>query len=390
MKLNLGIVTGSLSQEAGGLYYSVRTPANMLVSRGHNLAVYGVQDERFPAAQASWSVNALHCLPTRGPYRLSYAPKLSEALSAGNHDLLHVHGVWFYPLYAVSLWGRRTGKPVIISPRGMLDSWALRQSAVAKRAMLALFAGRALREAVVLHALNEAEAESFRRFGLSNSIAIVPNGVELPCLDDALAGPVQHMPAGRKTLLFLGRIHAKKGILALIKAWGALGRARPSLFEEWRLVVAGWDDGGYLTELVSLVDELDLGQHIFFPGALYGEDKHMVLRNASAFILPSHSEGLPMSVLEAWAYGLPVFMTEACNLSVGFEANAAFEITTEPNAMANTLAQCLSDDAALMRVGAAGRQLVAGHYQWSTVVDRTSELYSWVIGGGPRPTFVLP
>ncbi|MGB5085390.1 MAG: glycosyltransferase [Methylocystis silviterrae] len=388
MKLDLGIVTGSLSQEAGGLYYSVRTPANMLTAHGHHVAVYGVLDDHFPEARSSWSVDALQCLPTRGPRRLSYAPQLIESLSAGHHDLLHVHGLWFYPSYAASVWGRRTRRPVVFSPRGTLDPWALRQSATTKRAMLALFAGRALREAAVLHALNEAEADSFRRFGLTNPIAIVPNGVDLPQRDDAVTAPTWHTEAGRKTLLFLGRIHPKKGSRAIIEAWHAAGRVRPSLFEDWRLVIAGWDDGGHLAELTGLVADLDLGEHVHFPGALYGEDKHRALCHASAFVLASHSEGLPMSVLEAWAYGLPVFMTEACNLTESFKANAAFEISTDPAAMANTLAQCLGDDAALRRAGAMGRQFVATHYQWSTVVDRMMELYGWVAGGGERPACV--
>ena len=382
MPLDLGIVTGSLSQEAGGLYYSVRTPANMLTARGHQVAVYGVLDDRFAEARASWCVDSLQCLLTRGPRRLSYAPQLIKALSAGNHDLLHVHGLWFYPSYAASGWGRRTGRPVVISPRGMLDPWALRQSATAKRAMLALFAGHALRGAAVLHALTEAEAESLRRFGLTNPIAIVPNGVDLPQDDNAAEPPAWQTEAGRKTLLFLGRIHPTTGIRATIEAWHAAGRVRPSLFEDWRLVIAGWDDGGHLAELTSLVAELDLGQHVHFRGALYGEDKHRALRHASAFVLASHSEGLPMSILEAWAYGLPVFMTEACNLTESFRANAAFEISTEPAAMANTLVQCLGDDVALARAGATGRQFVATHYQWSTVVDHMLELYGWVAGGG--------
>jgi glycosyltransferase involved in cell wall biosynthesis len=334
-------------------------------------------------------VDALRCLPSCGPRRLSYTPQLLRELGAGDHDLLQVHGVWFYPAYAAGVWGHRTGRPIVVSPHGMLDPWSLRQSATIKRAMRALFLDRVLRESIALRALNNAESNSLRELGLTNPIAIVPNGVILPQMEMLEADIAQRTASERRTLLFLGRIHPKKGLRALIEAWAALGRVRPCLFDDWRLVIAGWDDGGHLVELTRLVAERELAKHVQFWGALYGADKCEALRRASAFVLASHSEGLPMSVLEAWAYGLPVFMTDACNLTESFDANAAIEISVEPAAMSNTLVQSLSDDALLRTVGAAGRAYVTKHYQWSTAIARLLELYGWILGGGSRPSFVL-
>ena len=138
-------------------------------------------------------------------------------------------------------------------------------------------------------------------------------------------------------MLFLGRIHPKKGVAELIRAWALLRRSDPSLALGWRLIVAGWDDGGHLPGLRTLVAELGLVDHVLFIGSVFGADKEAWFRSAKAFILPSYSEGLPMAVLEAWSYELPVFMTGACNLPEGFEEGAAIEVSTDPNQLANAL-----------------------------------------------------
>ncbi len=115
--------------------------------------------------------------------------------------------------------------------------------------------------------------------------------------------------------------------------------------ETWRLVIAGWDDRGHEASLKQLCRELGLpfsditagaigesfpdernGASVVFAGPAFGASKRRLYEIADAFILPSHSEGLPMAVLEAWAAGLPVLMTEACNLPEGLEVAAAIRI----------------------------------------------------------------
>jgi poly(glycerol-phosphate) alpha-glucosyltransferase len=122
---------------------------------------------------------------------------------------------------------------------------------------------------------------------------------------------------------------------------------------------------------------------------VYGEAKDAAFRYASAFVLPSFSEGLPMSVLEAWSYGLPVFMTEACGLSEGFTSGAAIEITTDPETMADRFIPLLSDEASLSVIGQRGKNLVAQHFTWERAATAMREVYDWLAGSGPRPAFVV-
>src|SRR5690606_14930940 len=183
-----------------------------------------------------------------------------------------------------------------------------------------------------LHALNEAEARAIRAFGLNNPICVVPNGVDPPP-DVARARPAwaEQVAQDRRILLFLGRLHPKKGLGNLLCAWKEV-RSRAT--DDWLLVVAGWDQGGHERRLRRLAEEYGIAPTLRFVGPQFGDDKAASLALADAFVLPSVSEGLPVAVLEAWSHGLPVLMTEACNLPEGFAAGAALAIGPDPAGIA--------------------------------------------------------
>ncbi len=170
-----------------------------------------------------------------------------------------------------------------------------------------------------------------------------------------------------------------------------LKMANPNLAARWRLVVAGWDDGGHAAGLKSLARELGLSQReVLFHGPRFGKDKAALLTHADAFILPSYSEGFPMAVLEAWSYSLPVFMTQECNMPEGFAVDAAMEITTEPAELAQRLGDLMTMSENERRaMGAAGRRLVEDRFTWDRITADMHEVYNWVLGGGPPPSCVM-
>jgi len=389
VSIDLGILTGSLSPAAGGLFHSVRIPAQALASGGTKVTVYGSWDEQTEEARPAWRDLQVECFRSLGPARLGYSPAMSRRVLDKPHDVLHTHGIWFFPSYVSNAWRKRFHRPTIISPRGMLDPWALRKSAIKKRILRRLYEDDNLAGASALHALNDAEAAAFRAFGLRNPIAVIPNGVDLP--DTAAPRPLPDFMANdrRKVLLFLARIHPKKGLVELIEAWRSVVTVAPAIGETWRLVIAGWDDGGHVATLDGLVRAHALERHVALVGPLYGESKAAALAHASAYILPSYSEGMPMSVLEAWSWRLPVFMTPACNLPEGYSRGAAFEIAAERDAMASVLHAALDDQPLLAAAGAAGRALVAERYTWDRIVADMRLLYDWVVGGGTAPDFVV-
>lgn len=382
--LSIAIVTGSASRLAGGLFNSVRRSAVSLAEAGHSVAVLALDDDYATEDVANWAPLVPILAPRRGPAVLGYGAAIGMALREGAFDVVHQHGIWQAFSAQVSGWQRRTNGPVMISPRGMLDPWALRNSSWKKRVTGALYERRNLAAASCLHALNGSEADAMRTFGLTNPIAIIPNGADLPAL--RVSVPPAWWPGG-KVLLFVGRLHPKKGAAELIEAFAHYRRAAPEAAAVWTLVVAGWDDGGHEATLRAIVARHGIGDRVILPGPVFGDEKDAVLRNATAFVLPSYSEGLPMSVLEAWAYELPVFMTAECNLPDGFLAGAAAQIRPEPEALTEMLTELLAPSAAdrIKEMGQRGRALVSSKFAWPGIASRHVDVYRWMMGRDPQP-----
>jgi glycosyltransferase involved in cell wall biosynthesis len=376
------LLTGHLSHAAGGLSVSVPGMARSLGRLPETtIHVVGVRDRRAPGGGATRCEN-VHSHAEYGPRKFHWSPGIARTLDAIDPDLVDVQGIRMHQSLVNLRRHRRTGLPYVVTPRGMLDPWTLQRSAWKKQMIGRLFDNEHIRRAACLRALTAAEAETFRAHGLTNPIAVVPNGVDIDP-----AGSVQARAGGAPVLLFLGRLDAKKGVEELLQAW-AMVEARPRRVG-WRLQVTGWGDASYVSHLQRLANELSLGATVRFTGPLFGGEKASAFRNAAGFILPSYSEGLPMTVLEAWSWGLPVLMTAECNLAEGFAAGAALRITPEPRAMARTLVEFLAmSDAEHRAMGAAGRRLVENRFTWARVATDMHAVYQWVLGSGPRPSFV--
>lgn len=386
-KISLAVVTGSMSRRAGGLFNSVRALSRYLEQAGIDLQVFAGEDEFSTRDRAAWGETSLHTFPVRGPQVFGYQPELLAALQHMQPDIVHQHGIWMYSSVAAMAWSKTTG-PRIISPRGMLDPWAIANSAWKKRIAAALYETRNLRGAACVNALAESERLAIRAYGVRAPIAVIPNGVDPSIGDQSPPSPIwaQNLPDEARKLLFLGRIHPKKGLAALIEAYQQL---RGSEADQWHLVVAGWDQGDHEAELKAQVAASGLEQSVHFIGPQFGGDKAATLAAADAFILPSQSEGLPMAILEAWAFRLPVLMTGECNLPEAFPAGAAIEITRDPKELADALRQFMAlPEAERGRIGEQGRSLVETRFSWPSIADKMSKTYSWVLHGGSCPEWV--
>jgi glycosyltransferase involved in cell wall biosynthesis len=380
--MKVGMMTVSVSRSGGGIYEVVRRSALELYRRGSSVSVFGLSDEHFAEDCEAWKPVAVSVFRHKGYKSFGYAPDLLPALQSAAPDILHNHGLWMYPSVASFRWSKLTRKPYIVSTHGMLDPWAIMHSSWKKKLAGVMYEYRHLTNATCLHALCSSESDAIRRYGLSNPVCVIPCGIDLPLL--SLTPPQQQ----EKVLLFLGRLHPKKGLMNLLTAWQLLHRDRRAA-AEWQLWIAGWDQGHHEEELRKQCAEYDLESSVRFVGPKFGTEKDSLLRSAAAFVLPSFSEGLPVSILEAWAYGLPVVMTRACNLMQGFAAGAA--VCIEPTAPA--IARGLSDIMAMSAVerftmGMCGRRLVEREFSWAGYAEQMSSVYSWVSGAGPKPTCI--
>jgi len=316
--MKVGFLVSSVSRQAGGLFESVRGLAKAVTCANVNAVAFGISDPNSALDAVAWEpVSVRTFQPLFRAW--GYSNRLAPALFAAEVDILSTHGLWNYCSVASQRWHRRTDRPYIVHPEGMLERWALQHSKWKKRIAALLYENQHLRSAACLRALSEAEARSIRSYGLRNPICVIPNGVDLPDLRESNA---KTQSENRKTLLYLGRLHPKKNISNLIRAWNEAFNSQRGSGERWVLAIAGWDQGGYENELKQIAAV----PSVVFLGSRFGAEKNECYRACDAFILPSLSEGLPMSVLEAWAHAKPVLMTSECNLPEGFEANAALRI----------------------------------------------------------------
>jgi len=446
--MKVGVVTGSISRMAGGLFESVRAPTLLLEEKGIPQEVFGLKDRFSKEDSRNWSPLVPRTFSTLGPRFVGLSPHLKKALMDSDCELIHNHGIWLWLSGHVNSWHRRTKRPYIISPHGMVDPWALRNSWRKKRVARWLFEDRHLHEAACLRALCESEAEAMRAYGLRNPIAVIPNGVALPAQPggrrpevggrtDSLSVSLSESDpstenylnfnlnlkrrsprSAKKLLLFLSRLHPKKGLGELIEAW-----AKTPDRKGWTLVIAGWGDPAYEEGLKALARarglRVEMGDgrwemggrpsyapnladsegategEICFAGPAFEVEKDRLLAMADGFVLPSHSEGLPMVVLEAWSYGVPVVMTAACNLPEGFSQRAAMEVKLgKGDGVVPGLAEGLGQFLAMSReareqMGGRGRRLVEEKFVWTDVADKFLAMYRWVLGETKnRPGFI--
>ena len=375
--MRVGFLVGSVSRQAGGLFQSVRGLAKAVAFTNAEVQVFGIRDEHSAADLQEW--RPLSVQTFRPQVRAwGYSNQLVPAILDAGLDVLSVHGLWKYCSVGSHRWHQRTGRPYVVHPHGMLEPWAVRNARWKKRIAAALYENQHLRRAACLRALSQAEAQSIRSYGLSNPICVIPNGVDLPDLPKSKA---KTQPANPKTLLYLGRLHPKKNIANLIRAWNETFKSQRGSGERWVLAIDGWDQGGYEAQLRQLTTDLGLLTSVIFLGPQFGADKSECYRTCDAFILPSLSEGLPMAVLEAWAHAKPVLMTPECNLPEGFEANAALRIGKAAEEIAAGLRQLVEmsdNDRAAM--GTRGRTLVAKSFSWPRIGQQMRAVYEWVLG----------
>ena len=387
--VRVAMLTGSVSREAGGVFEALIGLSKALHALPDmELHVIGLRDEATDVDLGAWDPVPVTASTVRGPRAFGFSAGFRPALARLQPDVVHVHGLWMYASVMAHGWANRTGAACVVSPHGMLDPWALANSAWKKRIAAALYQDRHLRQAGCLHALGSAEYLAIRALGLDNPVCTIANGVALP-------DPAPHVPEWRRALpsntrllLYLGRLHPKKGLRGLLQAWA---RAFPPAERAWPwiLVVAGPDDGGHRAELEALAGGLGILDTVRFIGPQFGADKHAAFASADAFVLPSLSEGLPMAILEAWSHGLPVLMTPECNLPDGFSTGAALRIGPELQDTAAHLRRLAQMGAGLRRtMGAAGRTLVAERFTWPALAVEMASVYRWLLDRGSPPACV--
>ncbi len=383
-------VSTEISASRGGIVAALAGMLPALERQGvhSELIALAPRAER-PEDSPLWGPNLHLARPLDPFFGLSLdARPLMERL-ARQSSVIHSHGLWMFLHYLSYRVAREHELPHIISVHGMAQPYIQARSRWKKAPIDWWFQDRALARARVLHALVPTEVEDIRRLGLHSPIALIPNGTGL---DDAPAPPREELNAAfpalrdKRVLLFMARLHPKKGLIHFLPAWHRAGRARA----DWHLLLAGPDEGGHRAELEAQVAALGLQDSVSFAGLLTGHAKRTALGNASAFVLPSHSEGFSMSLLEALGARVPVLLTPGCNFPEAVAAGGALEMSaTEAGSLDGLTRLFALSDTERAAMGARGRALVERDYSWDTVAAKWQAVYAWCAGKGEKPECVV-
>jgi glycosyltransferase involved in cell wall biosynthesis len=342
-----------------------------------SLAAFCEPDEDLSALNSA--VTSISRFPLRGMKSLVVPDENALAKLIALASGVHIHGIWQEHCLLAARIARTLGKPYIISAHGMLDSWALRKKRLKKAAYMALFERKNLRSAFCLHALTKSEVRDYAELAPDTPVAVIPNGVDLP----PSPGPrlfLERFPQlrGRTIILFLARLHPKKGLDILSEAWQNIAPLHPNA----TLVLAGPDSENTRQSIEQRVNDLGIGDQVLFTGMLAGDMKWSALAAAALFVLPSYSEGLSMSVLEALASGIPVLITAQCHVEGVVENGCGWQIQPNVAELENALKEFFaSSEERTSRMGASGVELARRCYSWARVGAEMSSLYRWALGG---------
>jgi glycosyltransferase involved in cell wall biosynthesis len=299
---------------------------------GHEAEVVTL-DELDAPFLASWPCPVHAQGPAMGVY--GYSSKLFPWLKKNTprFDGVVVNGLWQY--HGLAAWRACHGRvPYAVFTHGMLDPWFKNTyplKHMKKWPYWALFEYRLLRDATRVLFTSEAEqrlaAESFWLHRWHGEV--VPYGTPGPT-GDAETQKIkfyQGCPSliGHPFLIFLGRIHPKKGCDLLLKAFGAVAAACPEL----HLLIAGPDQTGWCKELQAMADRLGVSDRVHWPGMLTGDVKWGALYAADVFILPSHQENFGISVAEALACGKPVLISDKINIFAEIQKDGAALVSSD-------------------------------------------------------------
>lgn len=282
-------------------------------------------------------------------------------------DVVHVHALFSYATIPACRLASRAGIPFVLRPLGTLDRWSLQQKAWKKRPYLRFVERRHLADAAAIHVTSPQEADAVAALGYGRKARLVPLGADLPDERKRSRKP------GPFRLLYLSRLHAKKGLPLLLEALSKVLLKHPGSAE---LIVAGRGTPTYEQEMRSLCETLGIHSHVRFAGQVDGDAKHQLLADSDLFVLPSHTENFGIAVAEAMAASLPVIVSNQVGLAHAIRrANAGIVVPRDSDAIAASIDRLMHDAEECSRLGDNGRMLVAQQFSWSRTSEALASLY---------------
>ncbi|MEH2140496.1 glycosyltransferase [Nostoc sp.] len=297
--------------------------------------------------------------------------------NAKKYDLLHIHAIFSYASTVAMAIARFQGIPYIVRPLGQLCEWSLQQSALRKQIYLNLIERSNLNHSQALHLTSEQEQQEVSRLSLSPPSFVLPHGLSIPpAIPNARSRLREHLqvPADEPIILFLSRLHPKKGLDYLIPALGKLTNYR------FTFVIAGSGSKEYEAEIESLIISNGMRDRTHFAGFVTGEEKNLFIQGSDIFALTSYAENFGIAVLEALAVGIPVVVTPGVALAAVVQQNKlGYVPQLDVQAIAEAVDCYLSHPQAVKDMGDRARKLVLENYTWNHIAENLMDIYTKLI-----------
>ncbi len=289
-------------------------------------------------------------------------------------DIMHIHGLWENIHHQAARLSRKYRKPYIFRPCGMLDPWSLAQHSLRKKMYLALRLRHHLNRAVAMHYTADLERDLAAPLQLKAPAMVVPNGISLHEFEKLPPKGFlrqRHAAIGDlPVVLFLSRVHPKKGLDLLIPAFSRM-QNQQAVF-----AIAGPGEPQYVDALMQTVRSLNLTDRVIFTGPLYGADRIAAMVDADLFVLPSHQENFGIVVVEALAAGTPVIISDQVNIHREItHAQVGGVVPLDISRIAHEIDRWLGDDKLRQSAAAKARPFATGHYDWNQIARQWAGHY---------------
>jgi glycosyltransferase involved in cell wall biosynthesis len=352
--------------------------SKFLARRGHDVTIITTDLEFDPSYVRSIEkegvkVIAFSCVASCGLFLVT--PSMGWWLKKNIHtyDVVHTHNFRSYQNNLVRYFAKKFNINYILQAHGSV--LPIFQKQKLKQIYDLAWGTRILRDASNVIALTREEANQYRKMGVKeDKIKIVPNGIDLSEYEDLPERETfkkkYKIEAVDKLILYLGRLHRIKGIDLLVDSFSDLEKEHQDI----KLLIVGPDEG-HLPTIKDQIEYLRIGHKILFTGPLYGYEKMSAYVDADVYVLPSIYETFPISVLESWACGTPVIVTDRCGIADVIDNRAGLVVPYDKDQLRDAILHMLSGDKHMQDFSRNGKSLVRERFNWEIIAEQVERIY---------------